>query len=40
MEKHVSGRMEIADELFAALDAELERRGLLEQVCRAGTQPR
>lgn len=34
-EKHEPGRMEIADELVAALDAELARRGLLREACPA-----
>ena len=34
MEKHVPGKMVIAAELYAVLDAELTRRGLAGKVCR------
>jgi pimeloyl-ACP methyl ester carboxylesterase len=35
MEKHRPGYMEIADELYAVLDAELGRRGLTQPACTA-----
>ncbi|HEU5311453.1 MAG TPA: hypothetical protein VFV24_08370, partial [Candidatus Eisenbacteria bacterium] len=33
MVKHMPGKMAIAEELYAALDAELTRRGLARKVC-------
>ena len=38
MAKHVPGKMEIADELYAAIDAELTRRGLARAPCGEATR--